>query len=390
MSQHQGFGQAPRQGPSGPPPPSQPPQPQPQSQPAQPPPAIEPGKASPKPGKAAPKSDKTVPKQKKPLTLKQALRVTTVVSLVLWTIAVAGAGFAGGWLTQERIQAQRTTEGPTVVEIPALVETNAESMPDVRGLSLADAKQALADIQINAGAVDVTTVEWAGEPGVVIAQDPVVGETVKDAIALRVSSEVTMPDVVGLPKGEAIDKLRALGVEPEIVDKYELTSPTGTVLVAEPGVGKPLLSTVTLTVAQPGSSVFFSRLAAVDAPCSVKAADVNAVRYSNSVSCRTGDVDYTQVGVWLLNRRAALITGMVGVDDKGATTAAATVTVTGDGKPLATLDVSYAKPAELSVDVTGILRLEIDFRSTDGSEVVLAELLVKGASADIDTLETES
>lgn len=319
------------------------------------------------------------------------MRTIAITSFALWTVAVLSAGVVGGWYLKDALQARLISEGPQVVGIPAAVEIPDAAIPDLRGLDLADAKQALVDGGMNIDELATRDVDWAGQPGVVLSQDPVVGEPIGGPVNLTVSAAATMPTVVGLKKGEAIEALRALGVEPQIVEEYDMSKATGSVLASDVPAGEPLPVTLTLTVAQAGSSVFLAQLEAVDSMCSASEEQVDAVAYPNSLSCSAGTAEDPNTAVWLINRRGRHLTGTVGVSDADDLDATTQVRITGDGNPLAQVSASYAVPATIDLDVSGVLRLEISVVSGETrSRAVLGDMILKGSTADIDTLETDS
>ena len=311
-----------------------------------------------------------------------------LIGLVSWSLLVASASFAGGWMVNDRWQASRTRPSPSIIEIPASQGEYEGTMPDLRGLGSSDARQVLVDVGFDPNLVVVNEVPWAGTPDLVVSQDPVAGEKVTDKVNLTVSGQASVPEVVGQHYLDAVNALRALGVEPEVVDAFDFTAPTGSVLAVAPAAGEPLPEVVQLTVAQPGSSMFFADLKAVDRICSSKDADLNGTPYNKSLGCSTGQANKPKTGVWLLDRRVQAISGVIGVDDKGKSDASAEVTVVGDGQVLGTFSTSYAQPADINISVTGVLRLEIVTTSATGSEVVLGTWLLKGTSDDITALES--
>lgn len=318
---------------------------------------------------------------------KSTLRKLGVALGVLWTIMCLVIGVLLGWMANERIQVGRTTAGPSVIEVPVLEEVPSFAMPDLRGLSLPEAKQVIVDTGASADVVEVVEVEWGGAPGLVIAQDPVLGEQVASRIQLQVSKQATMPEVAGLAESEAVDRLRLLGVEAVVEQRFDLSARTGTVLEASVAVGEALPKVVNLVVAQPGAAVFVSQLKSVDGNCSKHDGRINGQSYPNSTECRSGTAEHPSTSVWLLDRKAHQLSAVVGVDDRGKTDASVTVRITGDGKELANVNATYATPTEVSVSVEGVLRLEIIVVSENRASAVFGDMLVKGLPDEIKTLE---
>ncbi|QPK80473.1 PASTA domain-containing protein [Schaalia sp. ZJ405] len=327
-------------------------------------------------------------------TLRRSLRKTGVVAIALFSFAALAAAFIGGWFVQSLIQTH--AQGPVDSAAASRPDESAQSggavldnqMPDVRGLPLNDAKQILADMDISLADVTVESKQWGGQPGLVIAQDPVMGEARRSKITLTVSEQAKMPRVIGSAKKEALETLRAFGVEPTVVEKYAMGSPTGTVIQASVKEGDPLPASVELTLAQAGSSIFLSQLNTVDSSCSRGAESVNGTEYANSLRCSPGRSEEGYTYGWLLNRKAMYLEGIVGVSDTDDTDSRVTVTVVGDGKQLASVTAAYATPVPLGVDVTGVLRLEVHVIGEDGS-AVLADVRVKGSTDEIATLQGE-
>ncbi|PIF04442.1 MAG: hypothetical protein CSA63_00775 [Propionibacterium sp.] len=310
----------------------------------------------------------------------------TILAFIFWTLAVGLIGLIGGWFLASASAPAAEAPQVEIVEVPKVDTQENAVMPDLRGLKLVDAKQLLADAGFDPNVVSTTDVQWAGEPGTVIAQDPVGGETVGDSVSLQVSVKTVMPDVVGKSEFEATSKLAELGVTPEINEIFNLEKRTGTVLESTPKSGEPLSEQVTLTVAKPGGSLYLSQLEQVDRNCSSSDARLNGKVYQNSLECQ-GQKEEPATGFWLLDRHAMVLTGTVGVDDRGDATATGKITFIGDGKPLGSYDVSYAKPKEVSLNVENVLRLEIHVTTPNREEVVLADFLLKGAKDQIALLE---
>ena len=316
------------------------------------------------------------------------LRKLGLTAFILWSISCLLAGLVGGWFLNERIQAGRSEAGPSVIEIPAAQQVSGLAMPDLRGMSLVDAKQVLADSGVSLPSVEISEVEWGGDAGFVVAQEPVGGEAVASAIKLRVSKPAVMPNVVGLSQTEAVEALKKLGVEVEVEERFDLASRTGTVLDASVATGEPLPSAVKVIVAQPGTAVYLSKVKVEGYGCSAFDAKINGTAYTNSVKCSSGRVSSPSKAVWLIDRKAYRLSGLVGVDDRGDLDGAVQVVITGDGVELANVTATYAKPAEVNVSVEKILRLEITVTSEKNSNAILGDMIIKGIPDQIATLET--
>ena len=307
-------------------------------------------------------------------------------------LGIFSSGFLTGWAVKEEVAVRSSEPRPTVVEIPVL-DTQADSrVPDVRGMETAVAKQALADLDIDPNAVTIREVEWAGTPGIVVAQEPVGGEQVTGSLTLSVSKQASVPEVTGKKKKDAIDALQALGAEVTVTEQYSASATTGTVLSVSPQVGSPLDSSVQLVVAESGGSILLSSVntAGSGSSCSTDTnVSMNGTSYKEALACSGGFSNKESTYAWVLGRHASTLSTTVGLADSGKTDATATVRILADGNEVARADVAYGKPAKVNADVSNALRLEIAVSSKNGDTVYLGDALVKGTTTQIDQLEAE-
>lgn len=307
-------------------------------------------------------------------------------------LGIFSSGFLTGWMVKEEVAIRSSEPKPTVVEIPVL-DTQADSrVPDVRGMETAVAKQALADLDIAPNAVTIREVEWAGTPGIVVAQEPVGGEQVTGSLTLSVSKQASVPEVTGKKKKDAIDALQALGAEVTVTEQYSASATTGTVLSVSPQVGSPLDSNVQLVVAESGGSILLSSVntAGSGSSCSTDTnVSMNGTSYKEALACSGGFSNKESTYAWVLGRHASTLSTTVGLADSGKTDATATVRILADGNEVARADVAYGKPAKVNADVSNALRLEIAVSSKNGDTVYLGDALIKGTTTQIDQLEAE-
>jgi eukaryotic-like serine/threonine-protein kinase len=131
--------------------------------------------------------------------------------------------------------------------------SNDVTVPSVRGDTVAAAK-----LQIKSAGLDVGTVtrqpSTTVPDGDVIRTTPAAGAsapkgTVVSIVASSGSIRVPVPYVVGLTKGQAIAKLTAAGLKPQVVPALSSTAAPNTVISETPDSGTlPKGSTVTITV----------------------------------------------------------------------------------------------------------------------------------------------
>lgn len=324
---------------------------------------------------------------KQPSTLKARLLIT--FGLLILFIGVFGAGGVTGWMVHDRIQADRAQSEPTIVEIPAISEGIATVVPDVRGMNLNDATQALADLNLAPDAITTSEIPWAGTPGLVVAQDPVVGSAFEGKLHLTLSAPATVPDLVGKTQSEAMNTLLALGVQPVIDKKFDPSKTTGSVIALAPEPGSPLTDDLTITVADVGASVLLSTLDSASGygGCSTGTVSVNGKSYGNAMSCRSGSTSDEQISAWVVGRHGTRFTALLGVPDTDSTDARVVVRVLADGVEVQRVEAAYGAPAGIDVDISNVLRLEIAVSSPTRSPAVLADALIKGTTDQIDLLE---
>ena len=117
------------------------------------------------------------------------------------------------------------------------------TVPDVKGKQMALAKEILESAHLR---VNVSEVYDAKVPaGHVVKQDPEANSRVKEnrVVTIEVSrggQEMTMPDVKGLSKSAAVDKLEKMGLKIGTVYEKESDADQGTVIGQEPSPGNKI------------------------------------------------------------------------------------------------------------------------------------------------------
>ncbi|MGH9154895.1 MAG: PASTA domain-containing protein [Acidimicrobiales bacterium] len=133
-------------------------------------------------------------------------------------------------------------------------------MPDIVGLQLNEAIEALADAAIDTRDVVVSTREAAGGSGRVVEQSPSHGRAAAPPVKLTTATEAVIPDVVGLTELAATSMLTAISADVDVVRIYEPGTEAGTVVAVEPTAGSVAPALVVLRVAAPQSSVYLDAL----------------------------------------------------------------------------------------------------------------------------------
>ncbi|MFC9351702.1 PASTA domain-containing protein [Arthrobacter sp. NPDC057013] len=249
-------------------------------------------------------------------------------------------------------------------------------MPDVRGLSEADARQVLADAGYSQSLVKIAKVPSVVSAGTVAAQDPVAGTETPASITLSLPSPAKMPQLAGKPIDEATKALTAMGAQPSLKRIYDPGAKTGTVLTTTPAAGALLNATPALTVAGAASSVPLSSLKATGDCGAVSSGTVNGTAVTDGVRCSARKEAETTF--WILGRKAAQLKATVGIDDTEPEESRVHVRILADDKVVLDRELGYGESANLDADVAGALRLDIEATKVGGSESFSSESVLLG------------
>ncbi|MGY1812859.1 PASTA domain-containing protein [Blastococcus sp. SYSU D00820] len=311
-----------------------------------------------------------------------------LAGVVLVLLGVFGAGVGVGWAAGSR--SVDGAAGDTTVQViaaPTDAAGDLVAVPDVRGLVLVDAQQAILDAGLPLDIVSTRDAPSALPAGTVVSQDPVGGTEDAEAVTLFVAVPGTVPDLVGQTADAARTALLDLGARFQQVQVYDPAAREGTVLLVDPPAGSPLTGTVTVTVAGPADSVFLSDLDAVEGSCSTGEYPVNGTDYVNSLSCSTGSTARTTS--YLVDRLATSLDAVVGIADTSEPGTAATIAVYGDGRELARVTVGYGQSQPISVPLAGVLRVDLQYIAVgddDYGNLVLGDARAVGSPEAITQL----
>ena len=311
------------------------------------------------------------------------LAVFGVVLLLLGVLAL-GAGI--GWTTHAAVDRPDLADTTVqVVAAPTDAAGGPAEVPDVRGLALVDAQQALADAGLDPAALSTVDAPSALDAGSVVRQDPVGGSPASGPVTLFVAVSGTVPALVGTAVDAAVAALTELGVAARVVQTYDPAVAEGTVLALDPPAGSALPKDLQVTVAGPPSSVFLTDLDA-QGGCSTGEAASNGTTYTHALTCSAGSAP--RATTYLLDRLGTTLDGTLGVLDRGDTGFTGRVVVRGDGRELFSGDVRFGAATPFSVPVGGVLQLSVEVVATSGTSgsVVLGDARVVGAPDAIDTL----
>jgi NPCBM/NEW2 domain-containing protein/PASTA domain-containing protein len=307
------------------------------------------------------------------------------LGLVVLLVAAACAG--GVWLGW-RWAVDRDVAVADTAAAPAATADDVTRVPDVRGLAIADAKQALADSGTDPAAITVVEVAAALAPGTVVAQDPVGGETVTGHTELKVAKEAVMPAAAGHDERAVVDELSAFGARVRVEQRYVPSAKTGTVVETRPAPGQPVPLDVTVVVAAPPSSVYVDEVALLSGGCSAGELKINGGAHRHGLTCSVGREATIEV---LLDRGVTRIAGVVGIPDTGEQADAVTLVVAGDGRELARVEPRYGADSPIDLDTTGVLRLTMTVTASSGEDtspaIAFGDVVLYGAPATIAGLD---
>mgnify|MGYP001377031951 CR=1 FL=1 len=318
-------------------------------------------------------------------------RAIAAAGIALTVVAVLAAGVYLGWrAAAHQPQPEPSTSILTVAADPYAGAAGQVEMPDLRGLTRADAVTVLSDAGIPSRVVTVTDVPWAGATGLVVGQTPLFGTTDPTAVTLRIAAPATIPTVIGATEDAALTALEGLGTRVEVTRRYRPGTTPGTVLSVTPAPGKPVPDSVTLVTAAEPDAIFLDQVSTLDGYCSTGSATVNGTDYTHAVNCNAGPADDPAVVSYSLRRGISTVTGTAGIDDSADPAASATLTIRLDGKALTTVPLAYGKPVALNLSTAGGLRLELSITSTNSTTVTLADVTLLGDPAVVAKLGTRS
>ncbi len=317
------------------------------------------------------------------------------VPLVLAGTLLTGA--VGGWFLNEWL---RPAGGDVVLVNRPVVEEAAAAaagtMPNLAGLTEAQARQALFSVGVKGEILAVVSRPAAGQSGIVIEQRPAPGEKTGNSVTVVLSAPAVVPKVVGLDGSKARDQFAALGAGVIVAREYRDGASEGTVLAVSPAEGSPLTDRVTLTLASAPSSVFLSKLRAADSDCSSGSETTNAKDYPNSIVCTTYATATAtpRVVEYVANKKLSSLEFAFGQSDRSPTGQVATVRVFADDRALPAQQVAFGEAKPLKFDIRGVLRVRIEVTvsgpKTDAVRVVLGDARFVGSPDAIDALADSS
>ncbi|MBT8162583.1 MULTISPECIES: protein kinase [Arthrobacter] len=192
----------------------------------------------------------------------------------------------------------------------------------------------------------------------------------------------TVPNLVGklLP-----DAQRLLGTSTrlQVTDKFDPSSPDGTVLTQDPQPGTDLstLGIMKVTVSRSAITTYLADQSAVNGSMSSGSANISGVAYPHSLSATF--CDYSPEGAsveYNLGRNYQTFAATAGVsDDSQSNSSTVLVEVFADGRKVSSQTVSYGQAFPINVDMTNVLRLKIQWQGATCGKDGRASLVVGDA-----------
>ncbi|HEY3466187.1 MAG TPA: protein kinase [Amycolatopsis sp.] len=177
-----------------------------------------------------------------------------------------------------------------------------------------------------------------------------------------------MPGVVGKKLADAQDALP--GIQVTTVDKIDATAADGTVIAQDPAAGAAIGDTVTLTVARQAQVVYLDsvHVAAGDWSNDVQNTNIAGKNYLHAVGA---DVYYgtSAQGVeYNISKGFRRFTATAGIDDNAVDSSLKMqLEIFADGREVFTKPVPYGTPIPIDLDISGVLRLRIQWEAVSGN-----------------------
>jgi PASTA domain-containing protein/NPCBM/NEW2 domain-containing protein len=320
--------------------------------------------------------------------------------MALSAAALLGGAVFLGWIVHEWIsgepKAALTVTVNRPIEIARERQVAVGTMPNVLGLDEQTARRALADAGLATTRIATKRQPYVGEKGVVVDQDPAPGaETNQGKFLLTLSVPAQMPTLSGRSLEDARQALGELGAGVVVGTRYQPGASENTVLETHPLPGRALSGRARLIVAESPSSVFLSQLNAIDSNCGTETLNVAGAVRRDALVCEPG-TDSPATMEYLLNRRVASFTSVLGLGDRGAPDTPITFTAFVDGRRVLAQTLGFGQARRVRIPVVGALRirLEASVRAVGSSgqqpEAVFADARFLGGRSAIDALIAES
>ncbi|RSN61439.1 hypothetical protein DMH01_19725 [Amycolatopsis sp. WAC 04182] len=174
----------------------------------------------------------------------------------------------------------------------------------------------------------------------------------------------TAPDLVGKAVSEAQDSLPS-SVQVEIIESIEQTGKPGTVIEQEPKPGDRLNGKIKLTVAREAVQVYLDELQPVRGEWSSQSAAgrIAGKILTHTVHDELGCSNAAQAVEYNLTKGYRRLIATAGIDDDSRDTdLKVQLEIFADGRKLISSLLEYGKATEVNVDLSGVLRLRVQWQ----------------------------
>lgn len=301
-----------------------------------------------------------------------------VAAIALGVVAVLGGVFAAGWASANTLviaPSERPMQPARVITLPDTAMSGAARMPDVRGLSEADAQQAIVDAGIDASIISASERPAAGAPGRVIQQLPAFGAVNPSLVSITVSTAAEVPVSAGRSAAEVIGDLQRLGARVVQTRVYDPAATVGNAVRTEPAAGAQLPETVVLFIADTPSERSLQDFDTVGSTPSWSSDTLFAGRSVDQLARFSADRSTSLSDhSWKLNGVVTTLRGQYALEEDSDPQFSGVFIVLADGVEVARLE-AQATPSDFALDVSGVQTLVIRAQRTlpdqSGSLVLL-------------------
>jgi serine/threonine protein kinase len=222
------------------------------------------------------------------------------------------------------------------------------------------------------------------------AQAPVAAATVTPTTTKTTVAELTIaPDLVGKTVSAAQDALPS-SIKVNTVENVDQRSPDGTVMAQEPKAGEKINGTMTLTVARRAVEVHLDDFRPTTGNWNDQnVAQLGGTTFTHSVSSQVGSCSNTDFVEYNVSKGFRRLVGTGGIDDNSRDSSfRVLLEVYADGRSVFNQTVAFGKPVPIDVDLSGVLRLKIQWQGVSkscpyGNNIALGEPKLLGLPGEV-------
>ncbi|HEV7648596.1 MAG TPA: protein kinase [Actinophytocola sp.] len=203
----------------------------------------------------------------------------------------------------------------------------------------------------------------------------------------------TAPDLVGKDLADAQDQLPST-MDVEVVDSIQQGAEPDTVVEQSPKAGEPLSGKMTLTVAREAVQVYLDEFPTVNGQWNGSDTSVSIAgkQYLHSLAAEVGGCSDGGEAEYNVAKGFRSLTATTAIEDNAANSeTTALLEIFTDGRKAFSSTIAYGKPTPVKLDLSGVLRLKIQWRTTqadpcaEGGYVALGEPTLFGLPGEVPT-----